>query len=317
MKARDLDFRWPYTYQFNVSIQRQVLSDLSMTAAYVSSLSHKLPVDLDVNYPIFGPGATTSNFDQRRPYAGYADIGVLKSVANAGYHGLEVSAEKRMARNFSFKGYYSFGKGIEDYDMSGGTREYPQNSSKFKLDRGRTSNAITHRFVMNGIWEIDYLRGANRVVRTVANGWTVSGIVSFLGGSPLTVTAGDDINRDGVSNDRADIVGNPFLDPDRPRSETLARWFNTAAFVRPAFGLDGNGARNILDGPGRKTVDLGLFRSFAIREGMKLQARVEATNALNTVNLSNPSTAINSSTYGQIRSARNMREAQVGLRLTF
>ncbi len=49
-----------------------------------------------------------------------------------------------------------------------------------------------------------------------------------------------------------------------------------------------------LDGPGRKTVNMGIFRSFRIRESMKLQLRVEATNAFNTVNLSNPSTALNS-----------------------
>lgn len=139
----------------------------------------------------------------------------------------------------------------------------------------------------------------------------------MLGRIPLTITAGDDINRDGNSNDRADLIGNPRLDPNRPRSETLARWFNTSAFTRPAIGADGNAARNILDGPGRKTLNMGIFRSFPVREGMKLQLRVEATNALNTVNLSNPSTAINSATFGQIRSARSMREAQLGLRLTF
>ena len=317
MKGRDLGFRWPYTYQFNFSLQRQVLSDLSVTAAYVSSLSHKMPADLDINYPVFGPGATTSNVDQRRPYQGYADISILKSVANAAYHGLELSADKRMSRNFSFKGYYAFGKGLEDYDMQTGTRDYPMNSSKYKLDRGRTGNDLTHRFVLSGFWQIDYLRGANPVLRGAVNGWTVSSILSFLGGSPLTVTAGDDINRDGQSSDRADLVGDARLDPDRPRSETLAKWFNTAAFVRPAIGADGNAGRNILDGPGRKTLNLGIFRSFTVREGMKLQMRVEATNALNIVNLSNPSTAVNSATYGQIRSARNMREAQLGLRLWF
>jgi hypothetical protein len=317
MKSRDLDFRWPYTYQVNFSVQRQILSDLSMTAAYVSSLSHKLPIDLDVNYPVFGPGATTSNFDQRRPYAGYSDIGVLKSAANSAYHGLELSAEKRMSRNFSFRGYYAFGKGLEDYDMQSGTRDYPMNSSKYKLDRGRTSNDVTHRFVMSGIWQIDYLRGAHPVLRYTLNDWQISGIAYLYSGSPLTVTAGDDINRDGQSNDRADLVGDPYLDPDRARAEKLAKWFNTSAFARPAFGTDGNAGRNIIEGPGRKTLNLGLFRSFSITEGMKLQLRLEATNALNMVNLSNPSTALNSATFGQIRSARNMREAQVGLRLWF
>jgi hypothetical protein len=317
MKSRDLDFRWPYTYQFSFSLQRQLRSDLSITGAYVSSLSHKLPVDLDVNYPIFGPGATTSNFDQRRPHTAYSDIGVLKSVANSSYHGLELTGEKRMGSNFSLRGYYAFGKGLENYDMQSGTREYPQNSSKFKLDHGRTSNDLAHRFVLSGIWEVNYLRGAHPVLRYPFNDWTVSAIASCISGSPLTITAGDDINRDGVSNDRADIIGDPKLDPDRPRDQTLAKWFNTAAFVRPAFGSDGNAARNIVEGPGRKVVNLGLFKNINIREGMKLQVRLESTNVFNIVNLANPSTAINSATYGQIRSARSMREIQIGMRLVF
>ena len=66
-----------------------------------------------------------------------------------------------------------------------------------------------------------------------------------------------------------------------------------------------------------KTFNLGLFRNFPIREGMKLQFRLEATNALNMVNLASPSTALNSATFGQIRWARPMREAQLGLRLSF
>jgi hypothetical protein len=63
-----LDFRWPYTYQMNFSVQRQVLSDLSVEGAYVSSLGHKLPFQRDLNYPFYGPGATSGNVNARRPY---------------------------------------------------------------------------------------------------------------------------------------------------------------------------------------------------------------------------------------------------------
>jgi hypothetical protein len=165
--------------------------------------------------------------------------------------------------------------------------------------------------------EIDYLRDAQPVVRALLNGWTVSGIFTALSGEPLTITAGDDINRDGQDNDRADLVGDPRLSSDRSRNEKLAMWFNTRAFARPAFGADGNAGRNILDGPGSRNLNLGIFRNFRIREGMRLQFRGEATNALNLVNLSNPATAINSATYGEIRSARGMREVQLGVRLSF
>ena len=64
-------------------------------------------------------------------------------------------------------------------------------------------------------------------------------------------------------------------------------------------------------------VDLGLFRNFNFTERIRLQFRAEATNAFNFVNLNNPTTGQNSATFGQIRSARAMRQLQFGLRLSF
>ncbi|MFB3826000.1 MAG: TonB-dependent receptor domain-containing protein [Bryobacteraceae bacterium] len=317
MKGRDPNFRWPYTHQINFSIQRQLAAGFSVTAAYVSSLSHKLPTDLDINYPVYGPGATASNYNDRRPYREYTDITMLQSQANAAYHGLQISADKRMSRTFAFKGYYTFGKGLEDYDLQGSSRDYPQNSTRFKMDRGRTSNDRRHRFLMSAIWQLDYFRGTNPAVRAVLGGWSVSSIIRFLSGDPFTVGAGNDINLDGQTNDRADLVGNPYLDPNRPRAQATAMWFNTAAFKAGALGTDGNSGRNILDSPGIRNVDLGLLRDFRLREGWALQFRAEMTNFFNLVNLSNPQTGIGSAAFGSILTAGDMRKVQLGLRMTF
>jgi hypothetical protein len=72
-----------------------------------------------------------------------------------------------------------------------------------------------------------------------------------------------------------------------------------------------------MTGPGSKNVDLGLTRNFRIRERISLQARGEATNGFNLVNLSNPTATMNSPLFGQIRGASAMRQLQLGLRLTF
>jgi len=48
------------------------------------------------------------------------------------------------------------------------------------------------------------------------------------------------------------------------------------------------------------------------------QFRIEATNVFNIVNLSNPGTTLNAAaTFGKIRSARNMRQIQLGGRVSF
>lgn len=314
-----LGLKWPYTYQMNFSVQRQLRRDLSVEGAYVGSLSHKLPFTRDVNYPVYGPGATASNVDQRRPIlpGTLAVIGQLDSIMNGSYHGLQITADKRMSRNFQFKGYYTFSKSIEGARMQNDTTSGgAQNMNNLAAERSRTDNDRRHNMVASAIWQVDYFR-SRRVAHLLLDDWMVSGIVTLRSGAPFTVTAGTDRNLDGNNNDRANLVGSPRLSPNRSRAAATAAWFDKAAFAIPATGQDGNTGRNILDEPGRKVVDLAIFRDFGLREGMKLQFRAEMTNAFNLVNLSAPATSLNSSAVGTIRTARDMRQVQLGARMTF
>src|SRR5207253_5718665 len=120
------------------------------------------------------------------------------------------------------------------------------------------------------------------VLSWLARDWTLSAVVTLQTGTPLTISAGQDRNLDGVTNDRADLVGNPELDHGRPRDELIEEWFNVAAFANPALGTNGSSGRNIIDGPGYRNVDLGVFRDVRLKGRSMVQFRVEATNVLNT-----------------------------------
>jgi hypothetical protein len=167
------------------------------------------------------------------------------------------------------------------------------------------------------IWQINYFEHVHPILRAVINNWQVSGIITLRSGKPFNLTTGLDTNLDGNSNDRTNTVGNPYLDPNRSRDAVTKAWFDTSAFQQGAPGTDGNTQRNLLYGPGMKTIDVGLFRNFKIKERFTLEARGEMTNAFNIVTLMNPTGALNSALFGQIRSAEDMRQTQLGLRLTF
>jgi hypothetical protein len=314
-----LDFVWPYTYQMNLTIEKELVRSLAVTASYVGALGRKLPASIDRNYPVFGPTATTANVNARRPYMPgvIGQARVLESVFNSDYHALQVSAERR-GRRFSSKVYYTFGKAMEDVDYQGGGLPAVQNSNRIELERGRTSVDRTHSFVLSGVWNIDYFENSKGLVKALANDWTISAIVTLQSGAPMTISSGLDRNFDGLTNDRADIIGNPTLDSGRPREELIEQWFNTTAFAQPAIGLDGTAGRSIVEGPGYRNVDLGIFRDIGLGGRTMIQFRIEATNVLNTVNLTNPGTALNApAAFGKIRSARDMRRIQLGARVSF
>ena len=314
------DFRWPYTYQLNFSVERQLGAGWTMSAGYVGSLGRRLPFAIDLNYPYYNSTATTGNVNNRR----LIDTGVLsniysvESVMNTAYNSLQVTAEKRLGRRFTAKAFYVFSKALEDVQLdnntvNGGAEDY----RNLTLDRGRSDNDRRHVAVGSIIWNIDYFHGKSAVLKHILNGWQASAIITLQSGTPFSVTTGSDSNLDGNNNDRAMLIGDPFLDPNRGRDQTTAMWFNTAAFGKVANGVDGTAARNLMDKPGSKNVDGGLFRTFHFTERLAVQLRGEFTNAFNIVNLGGPTTTLSSAQFGQIRSAGSMRQVQLGARMTF
>jgi len=321
--AIDLDYKSPYSYQMNFAIQRELFKDTSITVAYVNNLTHRIPAIPDVNYPVLTAAATTANVNARRPYlpGTLARVGVTKSILNSAYHGLQMTGDKRFSKTFMLKGYYTFGKGLDYINTQNSTLQQATDWNNIALDHGRTNFDRTHNATVSGIWELNYFRKAHTMVRAIAGGWSVAVIGTMRSGTPLTVTNGADVNFDGEANDRVDLVGDPFLDPNRDRSAVVDQWFNIAAFSRAnqaSRNFAGTAGRGLVDGPGLKNVDMTLARTFRVREKMKLQFRGEATNAFNIVNLSNPGTNANGGiNFGRILTARPMRQAQLGLKLTF
>ena len=314
-----LDFVWPLTYQTNVTIEREIGRGFSASASYVGSFARNLAAAVDNNYPVLTSTATTANVNARRPYlpGTIGAANVLSSIFASDYNGLQLSAERRGTR-LSGKAYYSFGRGFEDVDFQGGGLPGVQNATRLADERGRNSNDRTHTFTLSGVWRLDYLKDATAWAAALARNWTVSAIVTLQSGQPLTIGAGQDRNLDGPTNDRADLVGNPEVDHGQPREVLIEGWFNTAAFANPALGTNGSSGRSIIEGPGYRNVDLGLFRDIPVKGRSMFQFRLEATNVLNVVNLSNPGTNLSApATFGKIRSARSMRQIQLGGRFSF
>jgi len=320
------DFKWPRTYQMNVSVQRQLTKDLVVGAAYVGTLARNLPFGRDVNYPVLTPTATSAgaNILSRRPNPLFGAVLELDSDQEASYHGLQVTSAMRMSHHVTFNAFYTYSKTRSSVQLHNSTTQgLAQNYSKLEEDEGAADTDQRHIFSMSMTYRPDYFgKNSNGILRNIFNGWSISPIIKIRSGLPFSVTNGNvDANLDGNTNDRAQLVGDPHV-----ANPTAAQWFNPAAFAQnkvvTGVATDGNSARNLLYGPGYWTVDLALSRDFNLTERVKLRFRAEATNAFNHVNLGQPGNSVpaagsTSASFGVITSASSMRKMQFGLRLTF
>jgi hypothetical protein len=326
------NYQWPLVYQLNTAVQRQFPKNVSLTVAYVGTLSHHLPFMIDKNYAPYATGASTSqaSINARRPY----DPGVLGQVTydesdeTASYHSLQISASRPLTRNLMINGFYVFSHSFQSVNESAIGQAVAQDFDNLREERGPTDNDRRHVASLSGLWNLEYYRGSNSLIRQVLNGWTISPIVSLQSGAPLNILSGTNNNFDSANANRPDFAVpgvSAFLDPRRSRFKAAQEWFNTAAFTQNGAGVpggigpggaDGNVPRDYLRAPGYRDIDLGVFRDFRF-ERFTFQLRGEATNAFNLVSLNAPTANLKSALNGQVTSAASPRLIQIGARFTF
>jgi len=169
-----------------------------------------------------------------------------------------------------------------------------------------------HLFNINGVLEAPQFKG--RVLRAVASNWILSNSYRYQSAQFLTATVGSDYALNGSAVERPNqLLVNPLC--DNPRTGC---WINPAAFSTTVpYGTFGNLGRSNIPGPTFFELDSALSRAFRVRERMTLEVRGEAFNLTNSTRLNAPTTARNSSSFGQILSTQDPRIMQVAAKLVF
>ena len=317
------NFGTPYVQQYNFTVQQQIGSTMSLQVGYVGNASRKLYAQRDANTPLYIAGASTSsNVNSRRPYlpGTFGAIYELESAANASYNSLQATFTRRLARGFSLLANYTWSRSIDlqSDDPTGISSVGFVNSNNFALDRAVSSFNVPQVFSMSWVWEAPKFTRWRFVGREVLSGWQLDGVMTARAGQALNVTSGSDTNLDGNTNDRPNLVGNPVLNSDRPRSELVAQYFNTGAFTALSAGqLYGSSGRNLLLGPDAVNWDISAFKIFAVTEHQAVQFRADIFNVFNEVNFSNPNTTLTSGNFAKITAASSPRVFQFALKYVF
>ncbi|HEY3826103.1 MAG TPA: TonB-dependent receptor [Bryobacteraceae bacterium] len=315
--------RNPYSQTWSFNIQRAIGSSLMADLGYVGTSGVGLLTASNINAA--PPGAT--NPVLRQPYgSALGAVLELSDSAHSIYHALQAKVEKRFSRGVYFLASYTWSKAIDDQsngtDMAVAAGQYPQNPLNASLDRGLSSFDVPRRFTGSLVWEIPFGHGrawASRLpgaLDAVVGGWQLSGIFVAQSGSPFSVLMScADVNAQG-NNCRPNRLANGALPAGQ---QSIAGWFDTAAFAIPSTPAYGNAGRNILFGPALRNLDLGLSRTFpwGSSERRRIQVRAEFFNALNHTNFSLPVNSIDSPAFGSITSSAPGREIQLGARMEF
>jgi hypothetical protein len=314
----DPNLREPYVENWSFGVQRQINWGIVVEATYLGSAGHHLLNTLDVNR-FNGDLLTNGQFHGFNQ--SFAAMPLAETTSNSIYNGGTVQVRRPFGRGFSLQSAFTYGKVIDDNDAFGGITAYVDANNR-KLNRGLASFDVPRRLTIAGTWIMPFFKAQNKLSGRILGGWQLSGTNIFEAGTPLTVTSSaaypnGDWNADGTSNDRPNAPLTQLASGGYSRSAFLSGFLPVSAFPHPTLGTDGSLGRSTYFGPGFAQVDLSLQKKFSITERVKLQFRLNAYNALNRVNLSNPTMDLNSSNFGRSTAQQAPRSLEGVLRLSF
>jgi hypothetical protein len=255
------NFKVPVTYDYNLTVERQLFTSWSVRLAYVGSGSRHQFVNLELNPEVnTGAGGT----DQRRVYntaptvgpcasavgcaMSYSNIVEAAMIGSARYNSMQATLEKKMSHGLSVLFNYTWSKSLDDMPWVikvGNTQDlnatesyvypmYPKDATGIPaaayvtdikaLDRGRSDIDKPNVISISYVYNLPKLHSGNGILKYAANGWRTSGLIQHHSGDALTATIGK-----GTS-----IVDNSLTGLGQDRAQ---RDFSKAAYLKtPAAG---------------------------------------------------------------------------------
>ncbi|HWO36676.1 MAG TPA: hypothetical protein VNO32_48460, partial [Candidatus Acidoferrum sp.] len=216
----DPHLRTPYVYQYNLSLQREMLHNLVLELNYVGSTSHGLTSLQDINPFVLGTtdralnlesgnssclddsGLSTNATVNANPNSvcSYAGLPEFKNVSQAVYHSLQSSLTRQIADSrYIGRTYFVLGyTWSHSIDNASGFRQRNSGVPTYNpgLFRASSDQDVRNRITFSGGWDMPWDKVWDSGPRRLTQGWSLFPIVTWHTGFPYDISArlGDQFN---------------------------------------------------------------------------------------------------------------------------
>ncbi len=313
-----IDYNLPasQTWQWNVTIQRELLANLALEVAYVGSKSSYLTARSLPNQATLDVDPTRpTSIQSRRPNPLIGDVSLTGALDPANYNALQAKLERRYAAGLSLLGAFTYSKALGISEA--GDQSTVMDTRDRQRDYGPLPYDQRFRFTMSFAYELPFGKGKAMLnslpgwANVALGGWQLGGIVTMRVGEARSPAGNVSANVGRSDRNRPNRIGNGNL----PRGDRgVNRWFDTAAFRPQAFGTFGNSGEGVLRMPGANNWDLSLLKNFRVTETSSLQFRSEFFSAFNHPLYGYPGLTIGTPQFGVITTASGSRSIQMALK---
>jgi hypothetical protein len=306
--AFDPDFKVGTVHRWQASAQRDLTWGLTAVATYLAGKGINLPQSFIPNtYPQGAPNPCPTC-----PTGFVYTTSGGRSLQNAG----QFELRKRLQSGLSWTASYTLTKATDNASsFTGPGGAIAQNWLDLEAEYGPSSFEQRHQFRFNVSYNTGQGLGGGALRSgwrgRILNGWSTNANLTAGSGTPrspiyrVTSVAGV------TGTVRANLTGEPIDGgPD-------GFYANPDAFEPPPPGEWGNAPRNSIRGPSQFSFNANASRNFPIRNRLRLNWRINATNILNRVTYSNINTTVGSPQFGLPLATSGMRRVTTRVNFGF
>ena len=189
--------RTPYIYQYNLSIQRNIVADTVLEANYVGSTGRGLTSLRDINPMVLGstnrllnePSGNCGIYSQ---VVCYGQLPEFQNVSHANYNALEASLTRQPKNSRLGTVYYTLAYTYgHNLDNASGFRQrnsqVPTYSSNAFYASGDSD--VRHRISLSGGWDLPIDRAWAAGPKRLTKGWSLYPIFTYRTGFPIDIPA--------------------------------------------------------------------------------------------------------------------------------
>jgi len=241
----------PNSWQWNVSVERELARNTSLEVGYVGNAGMHLTSMADINeipsadwanssfLNTNGPNASLTNLNSYRPANNFGMIGEFAREGHASYHSLQALFRSRVGARSSFQASYTWSHSIGDVEEDNSSGSVNQqafiNPSNSRIDKGNTNINRPNIFVANEVFDLPKFAGHGALVRDAFGGWELNSIINIQSGASLSVFS----NITGNQRDMFNAV-NPMQIPGLPAGSctptTLTNCYQLNSLTGNGFG---------------------------------------------------------------------------------
>ena len=327
----DVGVTWPaknfirgYTESYNVTAQRELAWNLLAQVGYVGTLTVHEHTRYNINYGQVGGGQASEILNQKFGVTSVMDE--VRPYEHMNYKSLQAQIQKRFENGLQFTASYTLSKWMGlCCDEQGDNNPQIIIPEYMHLTWALMPDDRTHNFELSTIYELPFGKGkrfaTSGVGSAIAGGWQTNWVLSRYSGTPFTISApGDSLNAPGNSQIADKVKPSVAI---HGAHGLVSSYFDTTAFAPVREARFGTAGFDSVRGPRYLNLDFSLFRSFPIRDNLKIQLRGEALNLGNHPNFNNPDGGVTDGNFGLINGTNPgsrliaERFLRLGLKLTF